>query len=275
MGELRVIEGFAGGNAFNGKPPDTSADTCGIGEEELAAFAGLEVVEGPGGRMKRAREALGQSRGKKFTQEELAIAVGVTKAAVAQWENGLAKPDKSRRPLVAQVLQCSEEWLFAEPRAQTAHQSGEPNYLKRSTVGKLLAPSPRGSATLPIRGTIANPAGDFSFTGQVSDYRRRPPALSDSQFAYGFVMRGKSMFPVFEEGRIVYVDPGRAVQMGDYAVIEMKPDEDGRSPVIVRRLVYMAADALEIWQANPDKRYSVPEATVAHMHRILRGEDLI
>lgn len=274
MAELRVIEGSAGGPVFYGKPPDTS---CGISEEELAAFAGLEIVEGPGGRIRRAREALGAARGKKFTQEELANLVGVTKAAVTQWELGQTPPHKSRRTAIAAALQCSEEWLFAEPRAQTASQSGEPGYLKRtsSTPAKLLVPTPRGSVTLPIRGTIANPAGDFSFTGQVIDYKRRPPAISDSQFAYGFTMRGNAMAPIFEEGRLVYVDPGQSVQIGNYAVIEMLPDDDGRAPVIVRRLIYRTSDSLEIWQSTPDKRYSINTGNVAHMHRILVGEELI
>lgn len=275
MGEfgLRVIEG---GPAFNGKPPDTAPETCGISEEELAAFAGLEVVEGPGGRIRRAREALGQSRGKKFTQEELANLVGVTKAAVTQWELGQTPPHKSRRAAIAAALQCSEEWLFAEPRAQTASQSGEPGYLKRSSgPTKLLVPSPRGASTLPIRGTIANPAGDFSFTGQVTDYRRRPPAMADSQFAYAFVMRGFAMAPIWEEGDLVYVDPGRPIQIGGYAVIELQPNEDGRSAVIVRRVMFRNADTIELWQASPDKRYSISAGDVAHMHRVLRGEDLI
>lgn len=272
MAELRVIEGFAGGPVFSGKPPDTS---CGIGEEELAAFAGLEVVEGPGGRIRRAREALGQARGKKFTQEELAVAIGVTKAAVAQWENGLVNPEKSRRPLIAQTLQCSEEWLFAEPRAQSAHASAEPGYLKRSNAGKLLTPSPRGAATLPIRGTVGHPGGDFAFTGQVTDYKRRPPSMGDSQLAYGVVMRGFAMAPIWEEGDLVYVDPGRPIQVGGYAVIELQPTEDGRSPAVVRRIMFRNADTIELWQASPDRRYSISASDVAHAHRVLRGEELI
>lgn len=272
MADLRVIEGSGDLPVFFGK----TGGLHGIGEEEVAAFAGLEVVEGVGGRIRRARESLSRARGQKFTQEDLAQLVGVTKAAVTQWENGYATPDRSRRAAIAAALECSEEWLFAEARPMAAHKSGEPAYLKRSSASAGRPQiAPRGGLTLPVRATTASDKGDFRFVGQVTDYRRRPPALLDSQMAYCFAMRGQSMAPVFEEGRIVYVDPGRAAQIGDYAVIEMVPGEDEHSHVIIRRIIYRTPDSIEIWQATPDSRTKIGVSTVAYMHRILIGEDLI
>ena len=42
----------------------------------------------------------------KMTQAELAKAVGVSQAAVAQWENGQTSPTVSKLKQIARVLKC-------------------------------------------------------------------------------------------------------------------------------------------------------------------------
>jgi transcriptional regulator with XRE-family HTH domain len=57
-------------------------------------------------RIKQRRLELG------MTQEQLAKAVGMGGAQAAQkWESGWSAPTRSRMPIVAKVLQVTEEWL--------------------------------------------------------------------------------------------------------------------------------------------------------------------
>jgi len=47
-----------------------------------------------------------------ITQEELALAVGVDRSAVAKWETGVAAPRVSLLPAIAEKLQCTIDELL-------------------------------------------------------------------------------------------------------------------------------------------------------------------
>ncbi len=49
---------------------------------------------------------------KGFTQEELAVQIGVTSQAVSRWESGSGMPDISMIVPIAQVLSVSTDILF-------------------------------------------------------------------------------------------------------------------------------------------------------------------
>lgn len=49
----------------------------------------------------------------KLSQEQLAAAVGVSKAAVSQWETGLTSPQEASRVIIAQTLGCPWHILFS------------------------------------------------------------------------------------------------------------------------------------------------------------------
>src|SRR3990167_4476672 len=162
-------------------------DVTGLSEEELGAFGEIEVQESIGQRIRLRREALSRARGKRFTQEELALAVGVTKGAVSQWEKDLWPPDKAIWNKVAAALDCSANWLF--------HGDGAPPDDMRV---ERAAPAIRGN--LVIRETAESDRGDFVFTGHVAGYKRRPPGLLDSRPAYCLRMVGTAMAPPWEDG---------------------------------------------------------------------------
>ena len=54
---------------------------------------------------------------KELTQEEVAAAVGVDKTAVSHWENGIARPDISRLPALADTLGVSIDELLDGTKA--------------------------------------------------------------------------------------------------------------------------------------------------------------
>ena len=50
---------------------------------------------------------------RQLTQAELAQEVGVTQSLVAQWERGASMPSAARLPILAYVMHCKIDDLFA------------------------------------------------------------------------------------------------------------------------------------------------------------------
>ncbi len=63
---------------------------------------------GIGKRIKELRES------KKMTQEQLALAVGVTKGAIANYENGVSHPRETIIYKLFDILECDANYLFQD-----------------------------------------------------------------------------------------------------------------------------------------------------------------
>lgn len=67
-----------------------------------------------GDRVRRARQELRHEDGRRWTQGELAAAVGVERNTVSRWENGGVQPrDTEQLARLARVLRVSVEWLVS------------------------------------------------------------------------------------------------------------------------------------------------------------------
>lgn len=98
--------------------------------------AGQNVPNTFGDRLKLARTRPGNSIANRMTQEELAVALGVTRNTVSRWENsGMVPKDPSVISKLGRLLGVSYEWLvegIVESRAAChtdggglAHQDGD------------------------------------------------------------------------------------------------------------------------------------------------------
>lgn len=58
-----------------------------------------------------------------MTQQELADVLGVTQGAVANWENGIRKPDIFMLKKIADALQCTADDLLTTTDDETQHPS--------------------------------------------------------------------------------------------------------------------------------------------------------
>lgn len=244
-------------------------ETLGLSEAELIAFADLEPVETVGNRIKTARAAYGAARGKALTQAELASLMGLTKVTVSQWELGLYRPSRENMQKLADALECSTEWLQGAQNAAPPHYLGA---IRTAPLGQI----GRGGGLI-VRGTAPTVGGDFVFTGQVDARLRRPPGLTRAQNAYAIRVRGHTMAPLFEDGTEVYIDPDAPIQISDYVLIELDgpKDEAGRSPHLIRRLIFRTAEIIEVWQAHPDKREDIRATRIVSMQRVLTTRDLL
>ncbi len=84
----------------------------------------MEVTQpssGIGGRIRAARRQRG------MTQDSLALAVGVSRSAVAQWETGRADPDSAHLQRISATLDVSFDYLLRgnPAQAEAAARTGD------------------------------------------------------------------------------------------------------------------------------------------------------
>lgn len=166
-----------------------------------------------GQRIRKARTAKG------LTQQEVADAVGVSRATVAQWENGDTKELKGENLLqIAGLFQFKFESLVTSKKP-------------RAPMNALPPPDMRG---IPI---VGNTQGGPDHQWVEMDY---PVGYGDEYIAmtsrdphaYALRVRGNSMAPRIREGEVILVEPTTVAEAGDDVVVRTL---DGQ--VMVKTLV--------------------------------------
>ena len=217
-------------------------------------------------RIKKAREKA------KLTQQRLASLTGVTKAAVSAWESGKAIPRQGAIEAISKATQVSVEWLLVGGRADGG--GGVSFTPSRQVIADIDFPDKK---TIPIYGqAVAGVNGEFSFNGKKLFEVLCPPQLLRTSDAYGVQVSGDSMYPRYEDGEIVYVDPSRRVKKGDYVVAQVMAEEGSSLPqVFIKKFVRHNEAELVLEQFVPKKNLVFPHERVVSVHYIaLAGEGL-
>lgn len=117
---------------------------------------------------------------------------------------------------------------------------------------------------------------------EVIEYRARPTSLASRRDIYALYVSGDSMFPRFEQGALIYVDPRRPPAIGDDVIVQLRPtspengaDAESVVRVLVKRLRKRGPAAFEFEQFNPAQTFALPIGAVARMHRIMRLDELV
>jgi hypothetical protein len=108
-------------------------------------------------------------------------------------------------------------------------------------------------------------------------YVRRVPALAGNQRAYSLYLVGSSMFPRYDNGDPIYVDPLRPARPGDDVIVQLATRlDEGREIVsaLLKTLVRQNSQYVELRQYNPDMTFRLPAAQVAEVHRVLTRAEL-
>lgn len=120
-----------------------------------------------------------------------------------------------------------------------------------------------GPKDLPILGYVkAGTDGFFIVNGDVHGFTMRPDALQGVKDAYAVYVHDKSMFPAFEPGHLVWVDPLRPARPGESVVIQL---EDGQA--FIKRLKRRTEKAVICEQWNPamEIRYDTKHVRAIHL----------
>ena len=162
-----------------------------------------------GQRIRARRDAVG------LTQEKLATACGVSRAAVAQWEAGVTKPSLDNLVKAAEVLGVWLSWL-------TMGDQSLPDTPNPFT-GLAASAAPPGIPVIDLAR-----AGEWhtDSTSLPSDIERIAVDPTHSARAFALLIRDESMAPDFREGDKIIIDPEVAPQPGDFVVAKLERDAE-------------------------------------------------
>ncbi len=201
-----------------------------------------------GERIRQARERKG------LTQEQLGQIVGVSDAAVSQWETGGIQPAQKNLPKIAQALGVTRSWLLDGDTASESQPRPLATFLDRD---------------LPLYGGTVGGNGVVMLNrGEEVDRVHRPAALANVRDAFGLIISGDSMEPMFMQGDIAYVHPAKPAMPRRGVVIEM---HDGHAEI--KEFVSQDDNVIRCRQHNPPKDLRYRKADVKRIYRVIGSAD--
>jgi phage repressor protein C with HTH and peptisase S24 domain len=226
----------------------------------------------------RLRES---ARAKGYTNAaKLAVAMGLKEPTVRSAMNGTRALTANSAEQYAKFLHVGAAWLLygtggalsskaTQPlmgglsgAQQPFDSSKEPKHSLTFVPG---ASGMSGPKDLPILGYVrAGVDGFFINNGEVQGYTVRPENLVGVSGAYSVYVHEASMFPAFEPGHLVWVDPVKPAVPGDSVIIQLL---DGQS--FLKRLKRRTEKAVICEQWNPAGEVKYDTAKVKTVHLVV------
>lgn len=115
-------------------------------------------------------------------------------------------------------------------------------------------------------------------SGDVIEYRKRPPITNGVERVYGLYVQGSSMYPAHRDGAFLFAQHDVPLRVGDDVVVYLRPSDDSDDGstarcVLVKRLVKRTAQYVELEQYTPAKVFRIPMLDVLRIDRVLTADD--
>ncbi|MEQ8655639.1 MAG: helix-turn-helix domain-containing protein [Kiloniellales bacterium] len=212
---------------------------------------------------------------KRVSQAKIADLLGVTQATVSKIEQGAVGLNPAKVEKLCQFFGVEPGLLLgigAPSEGQTLNINPATGNNK-----KRIAPSSFPRDIPVIGGTVGGAEGDFSMNGQTVDFVRRPPALDGTKDVFALYVQGDSMSPWKEPGQLIYLNSSRPPRPGDYVVLELHSEDDGKpGKCFLKRLIRRTPSKIIVGQHNP-KRDDIefPLIEIQALYRVYEIEDLL
>ncbi len=189
-------------------------------------------------------------RRKNLTQANIATALGVSQSAVAQWEAGRSFPAPE---LVAKIEKLTGVRFLTEEREQVQNRDGRE---KRGRMPIIGLPAPGDDQRILVDG---QPHGEIV----------APPQLEGVPQARAVYVRGGSMEPRYYPGEIVYLNPLRPPNPGDFVFLTVR--EPGFSVAVGYIRQYVGQDLVHIrtLALNPKREHLIAKEDLAGIATIV------
>lgn len=189
--------------------------------------------------------------GKKLTQAAVAKALKVSQSAIAQWESGRSFPSPS---LAAQIEKLLGMKVGAGGGGQAPQSRGP--IRKRARLPIVGLPAPGDKERIII---------DGSARGEIP----APPQLENVSGAKAVYVRGRAMEPRYFQGEVVYLDPNRPPNPGDFVLVTLKEPNYPVDIAYIRQ--YLGEDLVHVHLGtlNPKRDHLVPRQNLIAMATIV------
>lgn len=231
---------------------------------------------------------------KGITQQQIADRLGITRAAITQWEKGVTEPSLENLMKACNMLgldvaaatsgmvqvqtlpALSGDGTFTalsdrRPEGRDFHAEIVNRVSRRNENEPDLAEVPILSAGVDY----ARP-DEFLIYGEIIDFVARPTGIARAKDAYAMYVVTPAMAPRYEVGEVLYFQPARPVGPGDDVLIELVSDEErqGGRRAVLRRLLEVGEKVL-VRQFSPAHDHSIPRSAIKAIHRVIPWRELI
>jgi transcriptional regulator with XRE-family HTH domain len=182
----------------------------------------------------RLREA---RQNAKITQVKLAEMLGVTQSAVAQWESGRSLPSEGLAGKIEMLL-----GVRYRPATPIPESWPRPRRPRLPIIG------------LPAPGDAEHILVDGAKHGDLP----APPQLEAVSGASAVYVRGHAMEPRYFAGEVVYLNPNRKPNPGDFVFLVVKEPNYATPVGYVRRLVSQDLVHITVSTVNPREQQHFP-----------------
>ena len=183
---------------------------------------------------------------------DVAKRLKISESAVSQWFAKDTGPKSVRLSELASFLGTTVDYLITE------HESAS---LSPSSPSAALAPSMALSAGRPDLAVYASaaggPEGAWVLSGDAIAWIHRDQRLVGVRDAFACYVVGESMFPAYEQGNLLLVNPAVPPNAGDDCLL-IQEVPDGSRYALIKRLVRFNSTSWTVKQWNPDKTFSLP-----------------
>ena len=199
-------------------------------------------------RLRKAREQ------KSLTQVELAKNLGISQSAVAQWEISPEFP-----PGAAMASRLRKLLGMSPPDA--------------ADDGRGILPGGSSAVGGACRGWDPRPLGTrsaFLLTRHLAVKCLLLPSLKGSKGAKAVYVRGRAMEPRYYAGEIIYLNPNRPPNPGDFVFLTIKETSFPAGVGYIRQFAGSDLVSVRVYTLNPKREELIPLQAVIEIATICR-----
>ncbi|HEV3494310.1 MAG TPA: S24 family peptidase [Reyranella sp.] len=180
---------------------------------------------------------------------DIAKRLKITESAVSQWFAKDTGPKSVRLSELASFLGTTVDDLISDSEATL--------FASSSAAAPPMALS-AGRPDLAVYASAAGgPEGAWVLSGDAIAWIHRDQRLVGVRDAFACYVVGESMFPAYEHGNLLLVNPAVPPNAGDDCLL-IQEASDGARYALIKRLVRFNSTSWTVKQWNPDKTFSLP-----------------
>jgi|NGEPerStandDraft_6_1074524.scaffolds.fasta_scaffold64040_1 transcriptional regulator with XRE-family HTH domain len=118
------------------------------------------------------------------------------------------------------------------------------------------------------RAPVRQQDGSFLLDSNIAEYRVCPPQLLRVLGAYALFIPDDSLAPRYRSGEVIYLNPARPAQVGDYALIQLRAPAD-RQTAVIAEIVGIDSSRIQLKAPNGNTVFYLERANIGEIHRII------